>query len=348
MSETTAQGWREQQRIQDEARRAEVMDLPVIEARPHGVIAGPDDDVRVCASIGPAGELVAVWVAPDDLDAASAKTLSPGGASFPDPGAARPVPARITVHAPRLAAVVQIPALTLAHITVQPMPGNRFLIAGARCRWHPDGPDRNAVLYDARGQVLSEHVLGDGLAQVQASSTGEIWAGYFDEGIYGNYGWSEHDTQLPIGRYGIMQFSPDLEPAWHPDYDAIRPWGVIDECSALNVSDTGTWLSYDADYPVVRIQDGTVTGWHNDVKGIRALAVVGSRVTLFGGGRADRDRLAIAELTGDRARLDCEYRIVLADGQSLEPGIEVIGRGPHLHFLTDIGWYQLDISDLTG
>jgi hypothetical protein len=46
---------------------------------------------------------------------------------------------------------------------------------GARCRWRPDGPDRNAVLYDADGKAVSEHVLGDGVAHVLATSTGQVW-----------------------------------------------------------------------------------------------------------------------------------------------------------------------------
>jgi hypothetical protein len=89
-------------------------------------------------------------------------------------------------------------------------------VAGARCRWRPEGPDRNAVLYDADGQVVSEHVLGDGIAHVLATSTGQVWAGYFDEGIYGNYGWGRADSEEPVGAYGIVRFSPDLEPATVP------------------------------------------------------------------------------------------------------------------------------------
>ncbi|HEY6315534.1 MAG TPA: hypothetical protein VIY52_32665 [Streptosporangiaceae bacterium] len=108
--------------------------------------------------------------------------------------------------------MTQIADLALAHITVQPMPGGRFLVAGARCRWRRDGPDRNAVLYDAHGQVVSEHVLGDGIEHVLATSTGQVWVGYFDEGIYGNYGWGQADTQEPVGAYGIVRFSPDWNP----------------------------------------------------------------------------------------------------------------------------------------
>jgi hypothetical protein len=115
--------WHEERRRRDRARREEVMSLPVLRVRRHGVIDGRDGDVLACASVGPAGEAVAVWTTPQGLEAVTATTVSAAGASFPDPGAARPVAARITVHTPDLAAVTQIQDLALAHVTVQPMPG---------------------------------------------------------------------------------------------------------------------------------------------------------------------------------------------------------------------------------
>ncbi len=341
--------WREQQQRRDRVRRDEVMSLPVVQVRHHGVIDGHDGDVRVCASVGPGGEVVVVWTTAASLEAVTARTVSAGGASFPDPGAARPVAARITVHAPELAAVTRIADLALAHITVQPMPGGRFLVAGARCRWRRDGPDRNGVLYDPDGQVISQHVLGDGIEHVLATSTGQVWVGYFDEGIYGNYGWGQADTQEPIGAYGIVRFSPGLEPAWHyPRYTEVGPWDAISDCYALNVDDTCAWACYDTDFPVVRIREDTVTGWDNDIKGARALAVANSRVALFGGYGPDHDRLAVTELNAGHARLGGEYRIVLPGGQPLPPGTQVTGRGPRLHFLTDTDWYQLDVGDIPG
>jgi hypothetical protein len=293
--------------------------------------------------------VVAVWTAAASLEAVTSRTFSAGGASFPGPAAARPVTARITVHAPGLVAMTPIADLTLAHITVQPMPGGRFLVAGARCQWHRDGPNRNAVLYDTGGQPISEHVLGDGIRHVLATSTGQVWAGYFDEGIYGNYGWGQADTPEPVGAYGIVRFSNQLEPAWHyPKYTEIGPWDAISDCSALNVDDSCAWACYDPDYPVVRIGDGTVTGWHNDIKGAGALAVAGTRAALFGGYGPDHDRLAVTELTAGHARLAGEYRIVLPDGQPIPPGTQVIGRGHRLHFLTDTDWYQLAEGDIPG
>jgi hypothetical protein len=98
----------------------------------------------------------------------------------------------------------------------------------------------------------------------------------------------------------------------------------------------------------VRIRDDTVTGWHNDIKGARALAVAGSRVALFGGYGPDHDRLAVTELNAGHARPGGQYRIVLPDGQPLPSSTQVTGRGPRLHFLTGTDWYRLDADDIPG
>lgn len=340
--------WQEEQRRRDQRRRDEVMGLPVLPLARHAVITGQDGDVRVCASVGPGGELVTVWVAAADLDAVTSRTVNQGGASFPDPGAARPVTARITVHDPALASVTAIGSLQLAHITVQPLPGSRFVIVGARCRWRPDGPDRNAVVYDGAGQVTGEHVLGDGIAQVQATSAGQVWVGYFDEGVYGNYGWGQPGTAVPVGAYGIVQFSPAFEPAWHyPGGPAGGPWDPVSGCAALNVTDACVWTYCDAEFPLIRIRDGSVTNWRNDLAGASALAAAGSQVALFAGYGTDHGRLALAVLGDDRIHLRAQYRIVLPDGRPLPPSTDVFGRGPCLHFLTGCTWYQLDMGSIT-
>jgi len=330
-------------------RRDQVVDLSSLPVRRHAVITGQDGDVQVCASVGPRGELVTVWVAAGDLSAVTARTVNRGGASFPDPDAARPVTARITVHDPALASITPVQSLGLAHIAAQPMPGGGFLIAGARCRWRPDGPDRNAIVYDAAGQVVSDHVLGDGVSHVQTTSTGQVWAGYFDEGVYGNYGWGRPDSAVPVGAPGIVQFSPGLEPAWqYPGGPPGELRNPVSECCALNVTDACVWAFCDAGSPVICIRDGVVTSWQNDLASASALAADRPCVGLFAGYGRDSGRFTLARLGEDRIHLEAEYRIVLPDGRPLLPDTHVIGRGPRLHFLTGNSWYQLEIGSIAS
>jgi len=220
---------------------------------------------------------------------------------------------------PDLAAVTPIAALALAL-----SPCSRCPAAGS---WWP-GPgaggaataDRNGVLYDADGQVVCESVLGDGIGHVLATSDGQVWTGYFDGGIYGNYGWGQDGTEEPVGAYGIVRFSPDWRPSGAtPRYTEVGPWDAVSDCYALNVDDVCAWACYYSDFPVVCIRDGAVTGWHNDIKGASALAVAGSRVALFGGYGPDHDRLALTELGADHARPAGQYRVVLPGGEHHPP-----------------------------
>ena len=321
------------------------MSFPVLRLRHRGAVTGLRGDVLVCASVGPADELVGVWTAPEDRQAVTATTVSAGGVSFPEPYAARPVAARITVHTPGLASVTPIADLALAYITVQPMPGERFLVIGARCRWRRDDPDRNAVLYDADGHIVGEYVLGDGITHVQATAAGEVWAGYFDEGIYGSYGWGRADSDDPVGASGIVRFSPALEPVWRYPHHSQTGQEAISDCSALNVDGTSAWACYDPGYPVVRIRDDMVTSWPNPGGGAWALAVAGSRVALATGSGLQHDLISVTQL-GTGAEPVTGHRLVLPGGQRLPSGVQVIGRGPRLHYLTGTDWYHLDIADV--
>ena len=96
----------------------------------------------------------------------------------------------------------------------------------------------------------------------------------------------------------------------------------------------------------MRIRDGAVTGWHNDITGASALTVAGFCVALFGGYGPDYDRLALTDLGADRAQPAGEYRVVLSGGEPLPAGTQVIGRGSRLHFLTGTSWYQLGMDDI--
>ncbi|SEG83514.1 hypothetical protein SAMN04489712_11610 [Thermomonospora echinospora] len=216
-------------------------------------------------------------------------------------------------------------------------------MVGARAEWRPEGADRNAVVYDADGNVLAEETLGDGIEHVFATRTGHIWVGYFDEGVYGNYGWDGPGPPA-LGACGLARFSPSLQPNWR--FPQSGRWGAISDCYALNIDGDTAWTCYYTDFPIVRIQDGALTGWRNDIHGAKALAVGGSRLALYGGYGADRNRLAVGDLGDEALRVTGEYRVVLPDGQPLPADTQVIGRGPDLHFLTDDNWYRLGLDDI--
>jgi hypothetical protein len=337
--------WAAKQRKRDQRRRAAVMALPVLPVRPNGAItAAVPGDVPVSSSVGPDGEAVALWASADDHAAFTSTTTQPGWATFPDPRTPRPVPATVTVQGQRHHATVRIADLSLAHPTVHVLPGGRILVVAARCEWRPDGPEHNAIVYDPDGQPLLAETLGDGIEHVVTTRAGNVWVGYFDEGVYGNFGWGDEGAPPPLGAAGLMRFTDALQPDW--TFPADNRWGTIDDCYALNVDGETAWACYYSDFPVVRADGDDLTGWRNDIaSGVRALAVSDRRVALFGGYGPDHDRLVVGELGGKRVRHRGEYRLVLPDGSPL-PTARVFGRGPTLHLLADTVRYRLDLDDI--
>jgi hypothetical protein len=83
---------------------------------------------------------------------------------------------------------------------VQPLPDNELLLVCARSRYRgPDDYDLNGHVFNVAGSFLRSFLLGDGIQDVQTTSAGSIWTSYFDEGIFGNYGWDD-----PVGASGLI------------------------------------------------------------------------------------------------------------------------------------------------
>lgn len=337
-------GWEKRLKDREERQRAEVLGLPVVPLRRHGRLTAADGgDVLLSVSVGPAGEAVALWSSRAGQEALTSVTVQPGWASFPDARAARPAGVRITVHAPGLGRVVRIAEMPLAHATVQPLPGDRFLVVATRCRWRPEGPDRNALVYDSDGAVVAEYVFGDGVESVLTTPSGYAWVGYFDEGVFGNYGWGGPGPE-PVGSCGLARFGPGGEQEWRFPRDDAAP---IDDCYALNVTGETAWACYYSDFPVVRVDDGALTAWRNDVAhGGKSLVVDDRRVGLVGGYRPARDRLVVGEMSGADLRAVGRYRLVLPEGQPLPEEARMVGRGAELHVFHDSDWYLLSLADI--
>src|SRR2546430_7210992 len=261
----------------------------VIELRRHAELAPVEPgDVPVTVSVGPGGEAIALWSDPRGRDALQARTMQPGGASFPDPTTHAGVAVHVATYTPQVAAVVRVDDLRLAHCHVQPLPGGRVLLVAARCRWRRDGVDRNALVVAPDGTIARHGTLGDGVAHVLTTAAGKIWVGYFDEGIFGNYGWG-NPAPAPIGACGIVRYAADLQAEWsYPTSGDLAP---IDDCYALNVADETAWATYSSDFPIVRIAADTVRSWPGSRTAAHALITDGTRRALVGGDSQHRDRL---------------------------------------------------------
>ncbi|GCD96845.1 hypothetical protein EHYA_04532 [Embleya hyalina] len=89
---------------------------------------GRQDEERVAVSVGPDGNVVALWARRGGLPVLVSATTRSGGATLPDPRVPRPVTVRVSTHTPEPTGSVELAGLEPAHVTVQPLPENRILV----------------------------------------------------------------------------------------------------------------------------------------------------------------------------------------------------------------------------
>lgn len=222
--------------------------------------------------------------------------------------------------------LIQREAYNITH--VQPL-GPDFLLVCARCRRRSDTDiDQNARVYGPDGQLKRTFVLGDGIQQVLVGGDDTIWVGYFDEGVFGNYGWN-----APLGASGLVQWSAGGERL----YEFSPPGGVdfMADCYALNSDASGAaWCCYYTDFSVVRIDRGLVRAWEPIVRGSTCLAVDFPYV-LFFGNYDDRQELVLAELLHDGRSKKVESFMVTDETGSPIQVERATARGDAVYLVVD-------------
>jgi hypothetical protein len=132
---------------------------------------------------------------------------------------------------------------------------------------------------------------------MRVDSLGRIWVGYFDEGVYGNFGWGGQNGPVPVGAAGLVCFSDSGEKLWEFPQDGDHS---IDDCYALNVSGSEAAAFY-TDFPLCKVsRDYELTFRKANLAGCHAFAFSETEA-LFSGqygeapdiaylGKADADR----------------------------------------------------------
>lgn len=292
----------------------------------------------------PAG-VVAIWSAEaDQAELLGRDEPVPGGATFPvtRPASGGAVALAVYADSTTPQAVTYMAELTVAHPHVDVLADGSFLVVGARCRWkpEPEGPELNALVIDPSGHVLRRGCLGDGIQHLQVASDGTIWVGYFDEGVFGNFGW-HGPGPIPLGAGGIVAWSPDLAKVWELDPQE----GLVSDCYTLNVGEGQVTACPYTDFPVVRI-----TGREPDVyiyptrgvSGPGGVLVDGERIALIGAYR-DPWLITLGELRGDSFHETGRTQLRSVDGTEL-PEAELQCRGPVAHIMAGADWFTFTLA----
>jgi hypothetical protein len=304
---------------------------PFCSIREH--LAGGD---LVALNVGPDG-VVYLVVAQKPLD----YRTTAGGATFAKTSPDAPQTYRVVGllgNAVVLETLIEQEALNIHD--VQPL-GDELLLVCSRSMYRSAGDiDHNGRVYSRTGVLKRELVLGDGIESTQVTSRGEVWTSFFDEGVFGNYGWTD-----PIGASGLVAWDATGQKLY--EFEAESNAGDISDCYALNVaSDDDVWCYYYTDFPLVHLHKHRIAStWSLPVHGSHAFAVCGD-CALFAGAYREREAFKLVRLQEcGRASEVKTFGVVNVAGETIRPE-RTVGRGEYLYALSEGQLYRLGVRDV--
>ena len=221
--------------------------------------------------------------------------------------------------------VLHLPKETWNYHHVQPIDDDHVLLVCARSYYHDaQNIEENARVYDKNGHLIRSFCLGDGIEHVYVTKNQEIWTGYFDEGVFGNYGW-----EVPVGRSGLVGW--DASGRKMDSLEEDKEYSIF-ECLSLNsAADGGIWFFFSIDSKIgVRKEGRTLYYSPKGIDFFRAFAVNGETIIAYPGmgGRV----LFELQREGDAYRIVHKLELIKPDGTPVEPQL-VSNRESMLLFL---------------
>jgi hypothetical protein len=287
----------------------------------------------VAFNVGPDG-VVYLVVALEPLDYRQSGSI----ASFPKTISAQPQTYRVVGLAGQdIVLDVLIEREPFNIHDVQPLRDELLLVCVRSYYRGPDDFERNGRVYHRDGTFAREILLGDGIESVQTTSAGVIWTSYFDEGVFGNFGWDQ-----PVGKCGLVAWSPGGEKLY--EFDPGETLDAICDCYALNVAtENDVWLCYYTDFPLVHLRDRKIVrSWSMPV-GSHAFAISANHA-LFRGGYEDRDTFQLVHLGDDgEVTTVAEIELQTEDGDALAAS-HVVGRADSIHLISGDSLYRVDVE----
>jgi hypothetical protein len=224
---------------------------------------------------------------------------------------------------------------------VQLLPEQEILLVCARSHYRSQtDSEKNGRIYRATGELSREILLGDGIQSVQASANGTIWTSFFDEGVFGNYGWDE-----PIGESGLVAWDSAGNKLY--DFEPTDELDSICDCYALNVeSDSDVWLYYYTQFPLVHLQHQKVKSvWNMPIHGSDGFAICDRRA-LFRGDYDDRDTYRLFSLgRNGEVKLIRKLQFIHQKEHKIIAQ-RIASRGSSMYLLSNELIYQIDLTNL--
>ena len=172
---------------------------------------------------------------------------------------------------------------------IQPFQDN-LMIVNSRCSYNHGDPEQNAIIFDKNGNELKRFCVGDGIEWLYTRADGTFVTGYFDEGVFGNYGWDN-----PIGAPGVI--------IWDENGNRIKEASrKIYDCYAMNIDDSNNiWYYYYDEFKLIKDQGNHEFEYEPGIIGADIFFISADEQTaLFNGGYDETGTYRIVKLGGHK------------------------------------------------
>lgn len=222
---------------------------------------------------------------------------------------------------------------------VQPIVENKILLACARSEYYNESKyDLNGRIFDLKGSLIREFLLGDGIQNLQVTSSNIIWTSYFDEGVFGNYGWNE-----PIGSCGLR--------AWDQYGKSVYEYNnygdkFISGCYALNAkSDDEIWFYYYTDFLLGRFKNDRVDYFEPELSGSDGFLVY-DKYVLFRGEYSNHNEYQLFEFTRNEKLQEKKTIVFTNETDDVINADDIDCRGSSLLMRVGTKLYIVDLKDI--
>lgn len=234
--------------------------------------------------------------------------------------------------------VIQSEYFNFHHVNY--LPTEEILLICGRSRYKSESDiDNNARIYNLNGELVREFIAGDGIEDVKVDLQGNIWTSYFDEGIFGNYGW--HD---PIGYSGLICWNDKGEKIW--EFEAPDGLEHMADCYAMNIdSDNNTWFYYYTEFPLVKLTTSKqIEFWETNVGGSSSLNISGSNILMDNG--YDKSNFVLFEVKENKLKKLRKIKFQNEDKVKLNKTNYISSFGSNLGFLEENKIYLTNIDNM--
>jgi hypothetical protein len=298
----------------------------------------------VSATISSDGRGIFIYVEQTGKSKVLETVVHASGAQFPKTKMTTMHAFKLIVMDDRSSKEVDIPSVSITFPKVDLFCDGKVLLAGSRCEWRgPDDFDKNAVIHDPQAGDTQQLLLGDGIADIGIDASDRIWVSYFDEGVFGNFGWGRPPAPTGFGAGGLVCFASSGQELW--SFNGAGGDGFIDDCYALNVTRSDVWAYYYTDFKVCHIDQHFQCSdvWTPSVKGAGAIAIDQTNLLLSRQYNETPDTFHLVCVNAEDGLEKLQGKMpdkTPFDSNSLR------GHGNDMHHIDANGWYCASIGEV--